>query len=119
MHSSTEVTLRAMRFHSLVGILPHERTAAQPIEVDLTATIGAGEDVVDYRRLYDAAAAVINAGHIDFLEDIAEMIADSAFEVSTRVTRIHIAVRKPHVSLGGPLAYAEVTIDRLRPAAGV
>jgi dihydroneopterin aldolase len=119
MHTSTEITLQAMRFHTLVGILPHERTNAQPIEVDLTATIGAGDDVVDYRRLYDAVAAVINAGHIDFLEDIAEQIADASFGVSTRVTRASIAVRKPHVSLGGPLAYAEVRIDRLRPAAGV
>ena len=119
MHTSTEITLRAMRFHALVGILPHERTNAQPIEIDLTATIGAGDEVVDYRRLYEAVAAVITAGHIDFLEDIAEKIADSAFEISTRVTRTNIAVRKPHVSLGGPLAYAEVRIDRLRPAAGV
>jgi dihydroneopterin aldolase len=119
MHSATDITLRAMRFHALVGILPHEKTNAQPIEIDLTVTVGPGEDVVDYRRLYDVSAAVISAGHIDFLEDIAEMVADSSFQTSTRVSRARVAVRKPHVSLGGPLAYAEVRIDRLRPAAGV
>jgi dihydroneopterin aldolase len=119
MHSATDITLRAMRFHALVGILPHEKTNAQPIEIDLTVTVGPGEDVVDYRRLYDVTAAVIGAGHIDFLEDIAEMVADSSFQTSTRVSRARVAVRKPHVSLGGPLAYAEVRIDRLRPAAGV
>jgi len=119
MHSTTEITLRAMRFHALVGILPHEKTNAQPIEIDLTVMVGPGDDVVDYRRLYDATAGVITAGHIDFLEDIAEMISDSAFETSSRVTRTRVAVRKPHVSLGGPLAYAEVRIDRLRPSAGV
>jgi 7,8-dihydroneopterin aldolase/epimerase/oxygenase len=119
MHSTTEITLRAMRFHALVGILPHEKTNAQPIEIDLMVAVGPGDEVVDYRRLYDASAAVINAGHIDFLEDIAEMIADSAFEASGRITRASVAVRKPHVALGGPLEYAEVRIDRLRPAAGV
>jgi dihydroneopterin aldolase len=118
MHASTEITLRAMRFHALVGILPHERTTAQPIEIDLVVTVGAGKSVVDYRHLYDAAAAVINAGHIEYLEDIAERVAAGAFDVSDRVTRARVAVRKPHVALGGPLAHAEVRIDRLRGSAG-
>ena len=119
MHSATEITLRAMRFHALVGILPHERTSAQPIEIDLIVTVGDGETVVDYRRLYDATAAIIIAGHIDYLEDIADRVATAAFATSDRIARAGVAVRKPHVSLGGPLAFAEVRIDRLRPAAGV
>jgi dihydroneopterin aldolase len=119
MHSATDITLSGMRFHTLVGILPHERTTAQPIEIDLVATVGDGEAVVDYRKLYDATAAIINAGHIDFLEDIADRVATATFEASDRVSRVRVAVRKPHVALGGPLAYAEVRIDRLRPAAGV
>ena len=119
MTATTEITLRAMRFHALVGILPHERTTAQPIEVDLTVTVSDGTDVVDYRRLYDATAGVIDAGHIDYLEEIADRVATHAFAVSNRVTRARVAVRKPHVALGGPLAYAEVRVERLRPAAGV
>lgn len=126
MRASTEITLRGMRFHALVGILPHERTNAQPIEVDLVVTVDSvgrtehgGESVVDYRRLYDATASVVDAGHIEFLEDIAERVAGHAFATSDRVSRARVAVRKPHVALGGPLAYAEVRIDRHRPAAGV
>lgn len=119
MRGSTEITLRAMRFHALVGILPHERTNAQPIEVDLTVTVGDGGAVVDYRALYDATAAVINSGHIDFLEDIADRVASRVFSESDRITRTRIAVRKPHVTLGGPLDHAEVVIERLRPSAGV
>ena len=34
-----EITLRAMRFHALVGILPHERELEQPIEIDVTAML--------------------------------------------------------------------------------
>jgi dihydroneopterin aldolase len=101
MRASTEITLRAMRFHALVGILPHERTTPQPIEIDLIVTVGDGEAVVDYRRLYD------------------ERVAAAAFAASERITRTRVAVRKPHVALGGPLAYAEVTVEQLRPAAGV
>lgn len=119
MRPATEITLRAMRFHALVGILPHERTHPQPIEIDLVVTVGDGDAVVDYRRLYEATSVVIGSGHIDFLEDIAERVAAGALAASDRVTRARVAVRKPHVALGGPLAYAEVRIDRLRSASGV
>ena len=119
MRASTEITLRSMRFHAFVGILPHERATPQPIEIDLAVTIGDGDAVVDYRRLYDATASVVNAGHIDYLEEICERVAAGAFATSERVTRASVAVRKPHVALGGPLDYAEVRVDQFRPAAGV
>ena len=119
MSATTEITLRAMRFHALVGILPHERTHAQPIEVDLIAMVGEGRDVVDYRRLYDATAAVIGAGHIDYLETIAERVTSAAFETSDRIMRVRVTVKKPHVALGGPVGAAEVRTERLRPVAGV
>src|SRR3954468_8337336 len=114
-----EIVLRAMRFQALVGILPHELIMPQPIEIDLTVAVLPGDSVVDYRRLYDAAAAIVDSGHIGYLEDIAERVATSAFATSDRVARVRVAVRKPHVALGGPLAYAEVRIERTRSAAGV
>ncbi len=113
--TETQITLRAMRFHARVGILPHELTTAQPIEVDLTVRVGPGDDqasVIDYRALYDIAARVVSAGHIDFLEQIAASIADGALAHSPRVVAARSAVRKPHVALGGPLDYAEVVVER-------
>lgn len=114
-----EIVLRAMRFQALVGILPHELTTPQPIEIDLTVDVGRGEDVVDYRRLYDAASRILDSGHIGYLEDIAERVAASAFATSDRIHRVQVAVRKPHVALGGPLAYAEVRVERTRGSSGV
>lgn len=107
-----EITLRAMRFHALVGILPHERTVAQPIEVDLRVRVAPGDIVVDYRALYELVAGVINAGPIDFLEQIADRIANAAVAHNDRVRAARVAVRKPHVALSGPLAYAEVVVER-------
>lgn len=109
-----EITLRAMRFHALVGILPHERELAQPIEIDVTARVVDGEGIVDYRRLYDAAASVFSAGPIDFLEEIAERVATRVFADHARIAAVRVAVRKPRVALAGPLDYAEVAVDRTR-----
>jgi dihydroneopterin aldolase len=107
-----EITLRGMRFHALVGILPHERTVAQPIEIDLRVSVADGDVVVDYRALYDIVADVVGSGPLDFLEQIADRIAANAIAHNARVRTARVAVRKPHVALGGPLAYAEVVVER-------
>lgn len=111
-----EITLRAMRFHMLVGILPHEREHAQPVEIDVTVRVGEGDGVIDYRALYGIAAEVVRAGPIDFLEEIGDRIATGVLAHSPRVRHARVAVRKPHVPIGGPLDYAEVVIERAADA---
>lgn len=112
-----------MRFHVLVGILPHEQEHPQPLEVDVTvwraprSDDAAGEadgDVIDYRDLYDAVAARVTAGPLRFLEDVARTLVGDLL-ARPYVRRARVAVRKPHVPLRGPLAFAEVVVDSGRP----
>ena len=113
------VTLKAMRFHARIGVLPHEAEIAQSIEVDASLWVRRGgmkpttKDIVDYRRVYDLVAEVVTRGHINFLEEVGELIAERALQVPL-VQRVRIAVRKPNVALPGPLAYAEVALERER-----
>jgi dihydroneopterin aldolase len=113
------VTLQAMRFHTHIGVLPHEAEIAQSIEVDVSvwasrpAIAHGSEGVVDYRELYDLVSAIIANGHIRYLEDLTDRVADAALEISG-VSRVMVKVRKPHVALAGPLQYAEVSLDRRR-----
>jgi dihydroneopterin aldolase len=116
--SRTEITLHAMRFHARIGILPHEREHPQPVEVDLTVRLrpAASEGgIVDYRDLYDVAAGALQKRHVDYLEELAETIAAEAL-ARPRVASARVAVRKPHVALGGPLGYAEVVVERAASA---
>ncbi len=106
-----EITLRGMRFTTRVGILPRERVDPQPLEIDLTVQIRPGSEVVDYRRLYEVVAGVVDAGPIEYLETAGERIAAGALALP-RVAEARVALRKPNVALGGPLAYAEVVIRR-------
>ena len=116
---SDVVTLKAMRFHARIGVLPHEAEIAQSIEVDASLWVrrsGAqltSKDIVDYRRVYDLVADVVTHGHISFLEEVGERIAERALQLPL-VERVRIAVRKPNVALPGPLAYAEVSVERER-----
>lgn len=109
---TTEITLKSMRFHALVGILPNERVTPQPVEVDLTVAVAAGDSVLDYRDLYEIVASIVRSGPTDFLEEIGERVARAAVERSARVRSARVAVRKPHVALGGPLDYAEIVVHR-------
>ncbi|MEO8910879.1 MAG: dihydroneopterin aldolase [Gemmatimonadaceae bacterium] len=113
------VTLKAMRFHARIGVLPHEAEIAQSIEVDASLWVRRTNgqltirDIVDYRRVYELVADVVTSGHINFLEEVGERIAERALELPL-VSRVRIAVRKPNVALPGPLAYAEVALERER-----
>jgi dihydroneopterin aldolase len=108
-----EITLRGMRFHALIGILEHERIVPQPLEVDLTIRSHSGVGVLDYRRLYEIVERIVTAGPTDYLETIAERVARTVLK-DERVHHARVAVRKPHVALPGPLAYAEVVIRQGR-----
>ena len=113
------VTLKAMRFHTHIGVLPHEAEIAQSIEVDVSVWVTrselahGSEGVLDYRELYELVAAVISGGHIRYLEDLADRVADGVLEMPG-VARVAVKVRKPHVALPGPLQHAEVSLDRRR-----
>ncbi len=102
-----------MRFHTLIGILPHEAEFPQPVEIDLTVWRDrTGEiETVDYRSLYEIAAKSLAPGHGPYLEDVADYVAGAALALSG-VHGVRVAVRKPHVALAGPLEYAEVVVER-------
>ena len=107
-----EITLAGMRFHVRVGVLPHERELAQPLELDLTVRRGAGATaVLDYRTLYGIVRDVVTAEPLDYLEAVGADIAARVLALPS-AAHVRVAVRKPHVALGGPLAYAEVVVEQ-------
>jgi dihydroneopterin aldolase len=113
MQSDT-VTLKGMRFHTRVGVLPHETQLPQPVEVDVSVTVGDDvrpPNVVDYVALYAAVAGVMSAPHIAYLEEAAERVAHATLLVPG-VRTVTVSVRKPHVPLPGPVEFAEVSIKR-------
>ena len=107
-----QIKLAGMRFHVRVGVLPHEREIAQPLEIDLTVRRAADTDaVLDYRALYAVVRDVVSAEPLDYLESVAGAIAAGVLALGG-LTSVRVAVRKPHVALGGPLAHAEIIVEQ-------
>jgi FolB domain-containing protein len=114
------ITLQGMRFHTLVGVLPHEALFPQPLDLDVTVWLdpareGAAVAPLDYRELYAAIADAVNATPIGYLEELVQRAARSVLMLGP-VARVRIAARKPHVALPGPLAWAEVILEQDRDA---
>ena len=115
------ITLKAMRFHTRVGMLPHEQDHPQPLELDLTVWASlrrAGETdslqaFLDYRQLYALVAETVGAGHYKLLEGLCEKIAGKALGLAG-VEHVRVAARKPHAPISGPLEYVEVVLERGR-----
>ncbi|NIN50857.1 MAG: FolB domain-containing protein [Gemmatimonadales bacterium] len=114
-----------MRFHTLVGLLPHEKLVPQPLELDLTVWLSlkdVGETdspshLLDYRDLYNLVADTVGASHHRLLEALCAKIAERALELSG-VERVQVAARKPHAPIKGPVDYVEVVLERARGKAG-
>jgi dihydroneopterin aldolase len=108
------ITLAGMRFHVRVGVLPHERELAQPLELDLTVHLIPGSaEVLDYRTLYALTTKVVERGPLEYLEVIGGELAAQCLALPA-VASVRVAVRKPQVLLGGPLDHAEVVVERDR-----
>jgi dihydroneopterin aldolase len=117
--SQDRITLKGLRFHTRVGLLPHEAQHPQPLELDVTAWLSlkpVGESdsprgLVDYRDLYAIVADVIGTSHHRLLEALCEKVAARVLEVES-VQRVQVAARKPHAPIAGPLDWVEVAVDR-------
>jgi len=110
-----------MRFHTLVGLLPHEEHVPQPLELDLTVWLSlqrvgrtdSPSALVDYRDLYQIVADTVGRSHHRLLEALCEKVAARALDIDA-IARVRVAARKPHVPIPGPLDWVEVVIERTR-----
>jgi dihydroneopterin aldolase len=116
------ISLKGMRFHTLVGLLPHEQHVPQPLELDVTAWLSlrrVGESdspsaLLDYRHLYQLVSETVGGSHHRLLEALCEKIAARVLALD-EVRQVRVAARKPHAPIEGPLDYVEVVLERARP----
>ena len=115
------ILLREMAFYAYHGLTPEEQARGQVFIVDVAVEADlhrAGHtdeiaDSLDYRDLYARVRQAVTEERYRLLEAVAEAVAHRMLEAE-RVQAVTVRVRKPHVQLGGPLAYAAVEVTRRR-----
>ena len=95
------LTLTGLRFDANLGILAHEKTAPQPIQVDAEINLGqqalAPRDddinhVLDYRKVRQIIIDECTADHVNLLESLIGKVAQRLMQLpNVRGVRIKIA----------------------------
>jgi 7,8-dihydroneopterin aldolase/epimerase/oxygenase len=114
------VFIRNLEVLAHIGVYGHEQGKPQPVRINVDLAVEdavAIEDkldkVVDYGAIAAKIRAIIDAGHINLAETLAERIAESCFE-DPRVKTARVRVEKLHALPGAESGGVE--IERARPA---
>jgi 7,8-dihydroneopterin aldolase/epimerase/oxygenase len=113
------VFIRDLELLAHIGVYGHEHGKRQPVRINLDLAV---EDevlledkldrVVDYAAIADKIRTIVEAGHINLAETLAERIAQASFE-DPRVKTARVRVEKLHALPGAESGGVE--IERQRP----
>jgi dihydroneopterin aldolase len=93
------VFVRDLELSAHIGVYRHEKNAAQPVRINVDLTVQEGEGaigdrlshVVDYGKVVDGIRAIIDEGHVNLVETLAERVAEFALrDPRVLVARVRI-----------------------------
>ena len=116
------IELRGLHLAGVVGVLPHEQTQPQPLEVDLDLHLDLGtagrsdslDDTADYGAVCDVAERVVTGRSFALLEALAEHLATAILAVDGRIEAVTVSVRKLRPPVAQQLSTSGVRITRSR-----
>jgi dihydroneopterin aldolase len=99
---SDEVFVKGLIALGICGCLEHERTTAQPFQVDLVVTMDLDHaaksddlhDTVNYALLADAATKLVETGEFYLVEALAGAIGEACLAIDARLEKAKVTVTK-------------------------
>lgn len=122
--AADRIELRGLRLVGIVGVLPEERTRAQPLEVDLDLHLDVRDagrsdalgDTVDYGAVCELVADVVEHLQPQLLERLCEVLAERVLAADRRIDVVDVSVRKLRPPVPHQLASSGVRVRRGRSA---
>ncbi len=117
------IELRGLRASGIHGVLPEERTRAQPFELDLDLAVDLAPaaasdrlaDTVDYGAIAEMAARVVSeSAPRDLLEALAGAVAETVLAADPRIEAVTVNLKKLRPPLAVDVGTVGVTITRGR-----
>jgi dihydroneopterin aldolase len=116
------IELRGLHVSGIVGVLAHERTQPQPLDIDLDITLdlaraGGSDDLadtVDYGALCAITEQIVGSTTFALLEALAERIAGTLLDTDARIDTVTVSVRKLRPPVAQQLVTSGVRITRSR-----
>jgi len=119
---SDSIELRGLRVDAICGVLPHERTTPQPLEIDVDLDVDVDDaartddlaHTVDYGAVVATAERVATTLQPQLLERLADAIAAAVLDLDDRIDATTVAVRKLEPPVPQRLATSGVRVTRTR-----
>jgi dihydroneopterin aldolase len=119
---SDRIEIRDLRVTGTHGVLPEERTRAQPFSLDIVAWVDTQAaqqsddlaDTVDYGAVAQAAADVVGGRSYQLLEALAGRLASALLIVDPRLEAVEVTVRKLRPPLALDVGSTGVRVRRAR-----
>lgn len=99
----TKVFIHNLRLMAQIGYRPHEKHAPQAVVISIDVSVpdrpvrdGVIEDVVNYEDLREIAQNCVTVGHIDFVETLADQIAQACLKLKN-IQDVRVRVEKPDI----------------------
>jgi dihydroneopterin aldolase len=112
------VFIRNLEVLAHIGVYGHEQGKAQPVRINVDLAVedmievnDKLERVVDYGEIAGKIRAIIDAGHINLAETLAERIAQACFD-DVRVKTARVRVEKLHALPGAESGGVEIERTR-------
>ncbi len=120
MSQKTIVRIDRLKLPLFIGVLPHEREAAQSVVISIDMTVNipdrpseAGQDHVSYAPIVEYLQSVSESKrHIDLVEELADEIFAQLFK-DARVEAVRVEAIKPEIF--SQAAGVGVVIERTNP----
>ena len=115
--SETRVFIRNLELLARIGIHGHEQGKPQPVRfnVSLWTNVVSADDrldnAIDYEAVTGKIRGIVESGHINLAETLAERIATSCLE-DKRVAKVRVQVEKLHALPGAEAAGVEIERGR-------
>lgn len=115
------IDINGLRVMAVVGVLPHEREAAQPLQIDLTLHVdlhdaGLSDDLGDtanYGAVSEAVGAVVRESKDLLLERLAARVAEVALGFE-RVDQVRATITKLRPPIPEDVVSTAITVERHR-----
>lgn len=119
VNRTRHVFVRELEVMAVVGVYDHEKTQPQRLIISVDLTVREGDagledqlkNVVCYEKVVRNIQAIIDQGHVNLIETLAEMIAQSALE-DPRVLAAKVRLEKPDIM--PECASVGIEIERLQ-----
>lgn len=114
------VFIDRLRLRGVIGVLPHERVEAQPIDVSLRLACDARraglsdnlDDAVNYAGVIEAVTTLVETASFYLVEKLAEEIAACCLGYSAEIQAVTVRVAKPTIIPNAAAVGVEITRSR-------